>query len=333
MCAGNSTGFSRCPRLAPRQEPSRHSHSPLSSDRSEQVRRRIDVCSTLRGDETSAPFPAPLTTLRRRIHRRRQCEAGAYAGNCASCSIQTSWSICSAANKNWRGSLVASHKTARPNSDGYVIGELKVSEVTPQMILREIDAAFMDDENDEWVRRLYEFLNGQAALKWQVEKLPLIRLEDGTHVQAVHGWSAPSFLLRAHFRRTSRRSVLLYAIRSTPASFLLSLGLTEPDPVDDVIRNILPKYSEDASEIPGAVYESDIRRFINVYKTDSRLQRDKLVETLRRNAVRLGCGHRHRVPMSCPTRRPLLAERATEESVCRNRGCQARGRWLRRSSW
>ena len=178
----------------------------------------------------------------------------------------------------WLSSGISQDRT--PELRTYLMGELNVAEVTPQAILREIDAAFMDAQNDEWVRRLYEFLNGQVALKWQAKKLPLIRLSDGTHVQAYTD-DQPQAFLPGTFQ-TDFPTVRASVYNSEDArSFLLSLGLTEPDPVDDVIRNILPKYSEDASEIPGAVYKSDIRRFINVYKTDSRRQRDKLVEALR----------------------------------------------------
>ena len=178
----------------------------------------------------------------------------------------------------WLDSSISQDRT--PELRTYLMGELNVPEVTPQSILREINAAFMDDQNDAWVRRLYEFLNGQVALKWQTARLPLIRLEDGTHIQAYTDGHPHAFLPSTF--RTDFPTVRATVCNSEHArAFLRSLDLTEPDPVDDVIRNILPKYSEDASEIPGPVYDSDIRRFINVYKSDSRDQRYKLVEALR----------------------------------------------------
>ena len=178
----------------------------------------------------------------------------------------------------WLGSGISQDRTRELRT--YLMGELKVAQVTPQAILREIDAAFMDDQNDEWVRRLYEFLNGQVALKWHAAKQPLVRLEDGKHVQAYTDGQPRAFLPGTF--QTDFPTVRATLCNSEHArAFLLSLGLTEPDPVDDVIRNILPKYSEDTSETPNAVYDADIRRFINVYKTDSRGQRDKLVKALR----------------------------------------------------
>ena len=168
-----------------------------------------------------------------------------------------------------------------PELRTYLMGELNVAEVTPRSILREIKTTFMDGQNNKWVRRLYEFLNGQPTLRWQAEKLPLIRLEDGTHVQAYTNGQPQAFLPGTF--QTDFPTVHATVCNSEDSrAFLLSIGLTEPDPVDDVIRNILPKYSKGANEVPSAEYNADIRRFINAYKTDSRGRRDKLVKTLRR---------------------------------------------------
>ena len=57
--------------------------------------------------------------------------------------------------------------------------------------------------------------------------------------------------------------------------------MTEPDPVDDVIRNIKPKYSDGTREISDAEYNTDIQRILDAFNTDSNDQREKLVEALR----------------------------------------------------
>ena len=63
-------------------------------------------------------------------------------------------------------------------------------------------------------------------------------------------------------------------------AFLRGIGLTEPDPVDDVIRNIRPKYSDGTREISDAEYNTDIQRILDAFKTDSNDQREKLVKAL-----------------------------------------------------
>lgn len=62
-------------------------------------------------------------------------------------------------------------------------------------------------------------------------------------------------------------------------SFLITLGLTEPDLVDDVMLNLLPKYEQD--EVSLADYAADIARIQQAFGTDSVVQREKLRLALR----------------------------------------------------
>ena len=63
-------------------------------------------------------------------------------------------------------------------------------------------------------------------------------------------------------------------------AFLKYLGLREPDPVDDVVLNVLPKYSVDNQRISDEEYSQDLRAILRAYETDLRSQRDKLVAKL-----------------------------------------------------
>ena len=66
--------------------------------------------------------------------------------------------------------------------------------------------------------------------------------------------------------------------------FLQALGLTEPDPVDDVIQHVLPKYREGDTSISDADYEADIERIVGAFATDSTEQKTKLAGELRQTA-------------------------------------------------
>ena len=192
----------------------------------------------------------------------------------------------------WLSGDISQDRT--PDLRRYLMDELQVVEVTPATILPKLSAAFLGEQNDEWVCRLYEFLNGQTALRRQVANLPLVRLTDGTHVQArVNG--RPQAFLPGEIG-TGFPTVRAAACDSEAArAFLGSLGLTRPDPVDDVIRNILRKY-EDAHDVGDDDYADDIRRILNAFRTDSREQRDKLVAALHKTpfvmAVDAGNGSR-----------------------------------------
>jgi len=96
--------------------------------------------------------------------------------------------------------------------------------------------------------------------------MALIRLEDGTHVRP----------------RADGQPPVRSAVCSSQAArgFLQSLGLTEPDPVDDVIRNIIPKYREHEVHVSMREYRADIRRMLGALATDSKAQRKKLIGAL-----------------------------------------------------
>ena len=196
----------------------------------------------------------------------------------------------------WLSGDISQDRT--PDLRRYLMDELQVVEVTPATILPKLNAAFLGEQNDEWVCRFYEFLNGQTALGRQVAYLPLVRLTDGTHVQArVDG--RPQAFLPGEIE-TGFPTVRVAVCDSEGArAFLGSLGLTKPDPVDDVIRNTLRKY-ENAYDVGYDEYADDIRRILNVFTTDSRDQRDKLVAALRKTpfvmAVDAGDGS------TCPAR-------------------------------
>lgn len=132
-----------------------------------------------------------------------------------------------------------------------------------------------------WVLQLYEFLSGQEKiLRRHLETVPFIRLNDGSHVVAFENGEAKAFLPSASATDLpTMRSVVC----ATPEvrQFLVSLGITEPDPVDDVIRNLLPKYQNQEVGVDDETYASDIDRIRVAFGTDSTAQKEKLRSALR----------------------------------------------------
>lgn len=167
-----------------------------------------------------------------------------------------------------------------PELRKYLLQELQVPEITPDQVVVRLSKEFLEAESDEWIAQLYAFLNGQKAISGRFSTIPLVRLDDGTHVVAGDTCRAHAFLpsaIETSFP-TVRRAV---CATSEARSFLISLGLTEPDPVDDVVWNVLPKY--EATEVDGddKAYAADIERVLTAFKTDSKAQRDKLLTALR----------------------------------------------------
>lgn len=163
----------------------------------------------------------------------------------------------------------------------YLMRHLEIDEITPTKLIPSLTKKFLEAQPDSWVLQLYEFLNGQeSALRRYLDTAPLIRLEDGTHVVARENGEAKAFLpsnIATGFPTVRR------AVCTTPEAlaFLNSLKITEPDPVDDIIRNVLPKYRQEELNLEDDVYTSDIERICAAFRTDSTSQKEKLRAVLR----------------------------------------------------
>lgn len=163
----------------------------------------------------------------------------------------------------------------------YLRHELNIDLITPASLVPSLTKSFLEAQPDEWILRLYEFLSGQeAALRRRLDTVPLIRLDDGTHVIARENGKANAFLPSAIATSfpTMRRAV---CATSEVRLFLSSLGITEPDPVDDVVWNLLPKYQQDTVDVGDDEYAADIERIRKAFNTDSNSQREKLLAALR----------------------------------------------------
>lgn len=173
----------------------------------------------------------------------------------------------------WLSGDISSNRT--PALYDYLTKVLGVAELTPELVVRKLDKKFLEAQTDSWINDLYEFLNKKWALRKYLSDLPIIRLEDGSHVLARSGEQPRAFLpgkIKTDFP-TIRASVC-----STEQSreFLEWLDFTEPDVVDDVVRNLLPRYSSKDINLTKIEYESDISRILAAYRTDSTSQRTKL---------------------------------------------------------
>lgn len=162
----------------------------------------------------------------------------------------------------------------------YVMRELGVTEVTPEIIVPRLNQAFLEAQTDDWIASLYEFLSGQPAQKRRLDGVPLVRLSDGRHVVARANGEPQAFLpsdIETGFP-TVRTTV---CISPEARSFLILLGITEPDLVDDVVLNVLQKYRGDSVDVDDDQYAKDIDRILAAFNTDSKTQREKLLAALR----------------------------------------------------
>jgi hypothetical protein len=170
-----------------------------------------------------------------------------------------------------------------PELRRYLTQELDIPEPTSEAVVTRLDRRFLEAQADDWIVRLYEFLDGLPGLRKRYEDLPLIRLEDGTHVPANLDGQPRAFLpgpIASGFPLA--RAAICKS--ETALEFLRSMGLTQPDPVDDVVRNVLPNYQKGEIDVSDEDYEADISRILHAFDTDSKSQREKLLTALRETA-------------------------------------------------
>ena len=187
----------------------------------------------------------------------------------------------------WLSGDITQDRTPRIRT--YLMNELEVDEVDPETIIRKLSRTFLQEQSDDWVLKIYEFLNAQPAiirmLTGQVHQsygvhVPLIRLKDGSHVLPELNGQPQAYLPSK--AQTGFPTVRPAVCMSNEArQFLSALGLKEPDLVDDVIRNVLPKYQENGIAIEDGEYALDVARILRAFETDSNAQRQKLVQVLR----------------------------------------------------
>ena len=163
----------------------------------------------------------------------------------------------------------------------FLTSQLNIREIRPETIIRELTAKFLEAQGDEWILSLYEFLSGQPALVSQLTRVPIIRLSNGNHVVVQAGGKRLAYLPPKH--HTDFPTVAKNLCSTAKAlKFLRDLGLTEPNSVDDVFINIIPKYVSNSGSVDVDAYEADIQRILSAFDSATGSQRQKLISELRK---------------------------------------------------
>jgi Domain of unknown function (DUF3883) len=180
----------------------------------------------------------------------------------------------------WVTDEVTENKT--PQLRQFLITDLGIGEVGPESVASKITDAFLAAQDDPWTAKFYSFLRDKESL-WRYGALrdkAIVRLESGKHVPPFLGTQPQAFLPGSYL---TNFPTVKAAVCGEPAAleFLRKLGLGEPDPVDDVIINLLPKYRRPGRESSELEYSADLQRILNASKTNLKTQRDRLIGALR----------------------------------------------------
>jgi len=156
------------------------------------------------------------------------------------------------------------------------IESLIVAEVRPDDLVERITAEFLNRQESLWLIQFYSFFENRSALIEKLKNKAIVRLEDGSHIVPFRRDGSPRAFLPpedgTEFPVVSRE----ICSDENAIGFLKKLGLKEPDSVDEVIENVLPKYSTNVSLGSFKEHMEDIRRIEKAMATDSDDKRDFL---------------------------------------------------------
>ena len=186
----------------------------------------------------------------------------------------------SSAKQIWLSEEITENRT--PTLHSYLTDTLGIEEITPEWLVSKLTKWFLENQPDNWIIKLYSFLNSQSALRYRLRmEIPIVRLEDGIHVRPFFNYPDKPQAYLPGESKTGFPTVRTSVCKSDDAlAFLKSLGLRKPDPVDDVIEHIIPRYKRGSVDI--AQHEEDIRRMLRAHATDSSSQRYRLMSELRK---------------------------------------------------
>lgn len=175
-----------------------------------------------------------------------------------------------------------------PDLRTYLMNKLDVEEITPDGFARRLSESFLKVQSDDWMNSMYRYFGEHRAL-WQAGNgyrnppgplrfRPIIRLQDGSQVMPFRKDESPNaYLSDGGHIETSQPIVKAELCRQKETrQFLINLGITEFDLVDEVIEIVLPKYANNDSMVTVEEHQRDINAIEKAYDTDSQEKKNRL---------------------------------------------------------
>lgn len=183
-----------------------------------------------------------------------------------------------------------------PDLRSYLMQELDVEEVDPEVFARNLSEQFLVSQDDEWFIRFYEFLSEHKTLwrppRWEnddgsiLRTKPILRLQDGSHVNPFRNDGSPNAYLAFGPDTETLLPIVKVELsqKKGPHAFLKELGIPELDIVAEVIEKVLPKYAEDPVMVGPEKNKRDLKKIWRAYSTDSQENKERLRQQLRRTS-------------------------------------------------
>ncbi len=190
----------------------------------------------------------------------------------------------------WLPRMITPDRT--PDLRLYLRNELKIDEIDPEAFARNLSKEFFVEQTDEWFIRFYQFLSTQKALwrpprqTWDkggiLRSKPILRLQNGSYVNP----SRPNHSPIAYLATSTETSLPIVRVslssNEEARKFLQELGVPNLDIVEEVIEEILPKYTDESAAVDTEGNERDLKKIERAYKTDSAEKKNRLRDALRK---------------------------------------------------
>ncbi|MEW6087872.1 MAG: hypothetical protein AB1498_06160 [bacterium] len=167
-------------------------------------------------------------------------------------------------------------KDSSSDLHSYLIKELNIQEVTPEMLAGKLTEIFLEAQTDEEMIELYKFFLNKESL-WR-SNMPFIRRSDNQHVKPFKDNGDPNIYIS--LKESSELPIVKQEIvRDEQArDFLKKLGIPELDNVAEIIGKILPKYKNGGVQLlSDEEHKNDIFKILQALKTDSQTKKEKLI--------------------------------------------------------
>ncbi len=162
----------------------------------------------------------------------------------------------------------------------FLIEDLGVEEIDTEKLIRKLSELseeklkqFLESKSDEWMRDFYALLSNVKYLWETIKRLPIIRLEDGSHISPYdEKGNIKVYLPSEKYKNLGLRTVKETVFKDSEKAeeFLRGMEIKEPDAKTSVrerIKEIVSRYynPEDISDS----YISDFKNVLDIWQEES----------------------------------------------------------------
>ncbi len=180
--------------------------------------------------------------------------------------------------KNWVAGDIPADRRAPLRR--FLIEDLGVEEIDTEKLIRKLSELseeklkqFLESKSDGWMKDFYALLSNVKYLWKTIGRLPIIRLEDGSHISPHdEKGNVKVYLPSEEYKSLGLKTVkeTVFKGNEQAEGFLKGIGIKEPDAKTSVrerVKEIVSRYY-DPEDIPG-IYINDFKNMLDIWKKES----------------------------------------------------------------